>query len=235
METKPLYTTHTAPWPVLALPAPPAFPVLATLYFLDGHYLYKYTDGRGVAHAKFVTAPDLAAAFSGAEQDSGWLPAGVVRAGHGPRGPWFVYSAPAQKVALQIEGEAQPLQVPIPRTVLLGVGQTYYLWALAAKVFGPDAAACKAPFPNVYSDGRICWGTNLPPAADPQKARQAWELFFATPFNRHLVDGKSLATPQDVLLELRTLASVGAHHYLAQDLVTTHRTITQLVAEKLEA
>jgi hypothetical protein len=204
----------------------PAIDFRAALYFLDGTFLFRSRDN-GAWSSKFVTIADVQAAFTGTEQDSGWLPAGIVRAGSSASGKWFVYSAPAQKATITFDGEAEQIRIPLPRTVLVGVGANYYLWTTASAHFDSSATACAAPFPNVHSDGRICWGASTPPRANPEKARLVWDLFFSTPFNGHLVDRKSKAFPADVHLQLRELA--GKKEYPVNDLVSTQAAIKYLV------
>ncbi len=205
---------------------PGTFDAPAALFFLeDGHYLFRYQDEAG-RQSKFVTATDVAAAFSGQDQDSGWLAPGVVRCGYGPRGPWFVYTTPPKKVTVQVlnkkEGSAPQFclhTVPLPRTVLAGVGSTYALWVLKSQGFDPQVVTYHAPFPNVYPDGRICWGQNTPPAAHHHVAEKVWNLFFQTPFNGDLAGGKSNAFPGDVRGQLTHLAARHAHRYPTSDLV----------------
>jgi hypothetical protein len=197
-------------------PELPRIEYQAALLFLDGHYLFLNRTGTGQT-SKFVTASDVAAAFTGSEQDSGWLPAGVVRAGNGPKGKWFVYSTPPQKAEITFEGEEQPITIPLPRLVLLGTGAEYHIWALETKHFDSQAKAYHAPFPNVYTSGKICWGANTPGKADPAKARKSWNLFFSTPFNAHLDGERSKAHPKDVREQLREVA--GKREYPVADLV----------------
>jgi hypothetical protein len=204
----------------------PAIDFQAALYFLDGTFLFRSRERSGWS-TKFVTINDVKAAFTGTEQDSGWLPAGVVRAGAGRHGPWFVYSTPTQKVTISFDGEAETIKIPLPRTVLFGVGATYYLWVMEGAHFNQKSAAYAAPFPNVHADGKICWGASTPPRADPEKARFVWDLFFSTPFNGHLIDKKSKAFPADVRLQLRALA--GKKEYPTGDLIPTQTEIHYLI------
>jgi PRTRC genetic system protein B len=225
-ETMELATMINHPAILGGPPAAPPFPTQGVLYFLDGQYLFCYpTQGGDVS--KFVTARDLAAAFSRVEEDSGWLPAGVVRCGSSVRGRWFVYSAPAQKVEILIGNE--PLTVPIPRTVFLAVGEHHYLWALRTKHFSPDATAYHAPFPNIYPNGMICWGRNKPPAVEVNGARQAWEAFFKTPFNQDLATNKSRSHDSAVDMLLRNLAAEGRRTYPDGDLVEAGGSIGKLI------
>ncbi len=211
----------------------PNFNVQGALYFLDGHYLFRYRNGSGL-ESKFVTAMDVAAAFSGVEQDTGWLAPGIVRTGHVSRGKWFVYSAPPQKVEIQVEGDSlETLTIPIPRTVLAGIGTQFYLWALHSKHFSSDEEAFHAPFPNVHPGGAICWGTNTPGEAEAGRARKTWELFFGTPFNAHLAQNKSEAQPGDVRNLLRSLATQKVHKYPVGDLQPVNRSIDFLIGQML--
>jgi hypothetical protein len=199
----------------------PKFKARAALFFLEGgHYLFRDC-GANQESSKFVTSIDVAAAFSRQEIDTGWLPAGIVRYGHNAKGPWFVYSPPAQKVQVIIGDDH--VAIPIPRTVLVGNGAMYYLMALKGKHFEHQADGYHAPFPNVYIDGRICWGQNTPPEAWPEHARQVWDLFFSTPFNGDLANGKSKQEKTDVRVLLRELGK--ANRYPENDLVEINTTI----------
>lgn len=218
--------------PVLTNPPHTPFRVQAALFFLDaGHYLLRSYDGKNSTTAKFVTAADVSAAFSGQERDTGWIPAGLVRCGNCAAGPMFVYSAPAQKVDIVLNGER--LTIPIPRTVLCGVGSVYYIWAVRSKTFDPQARAYHAPFPNVYSEntrpGRICWGQNTPGDALPERARKLWELFFALPFNSDLASGKSSNYRNNVCALLAYLPNSCPNKFPESDLVSIGETIETLV------
>lgn len=210
----------------VAPPDDPQIDYQAALYFLDGHYLFRSRSGRGWS-SKFVTAWDVKAAFVGKETDSGWLLPGVVRSGSNRSGKWFVYSAPSQKTVISFDGEDGTIKIPLPRTVLIGNGSNYYLWSLVADRFDRNAIAYAAPYPNIHGEGKICWGAATPPRADPERAREVWDLFFSTPFNNHLVDRKSKSHPDDVRLALRE--SAGKREYPINDMQTTGASIGSLV------
>jgi PRTRC genetic system protein B len=229
-------TTYDAPARVmnLALAESGELEAGGVLYFLDGQYLFRRRE-HGAWTSKFLTSEDLEAAFTRSELDTGWLPAGVVRSGRRAAGPFFVYSAPAQKMNIVLADGEPAVRVPIPRTVLLGIGGGYFLWALKDEHFGADAQACRAPFPNVYSDGRICWGSYAPPEALARNARPVWEMFFRTPFNAHLAIGKtkSEAYKRDARDLLRELAERGANKFPAGELVSENSQIAYLIDQVL--
>lgn len=209
----------------------PEFDAVASLHFLgSGHYLFRYLeDGREAS--KFVTAPDVAAAFSMKEIDTGWLPAGMVRTGQNAGGPWFVYSTPPQKVKISLDDNIT-LTVPVPRLALVGIGGSYSLAAMHTKHFDPDALVYEAPFPNVYLGGKICWGTNTPPEAQPENARKVWELFFESHFNADLKEKKSKAHSKDVRDMLRALDHNQARTYPVSDLLSMNISVERW-AEKV--
>ncbi len=177
--------------------SPPLRGADAALYFLpQGHYLFRWREPSGLSGSKFVTADDLQAAFALSERDTGWLPPGIVRAGYGKYGDWFVLFAPPQKIATHLL-DIGSLTIPVPALLLAGTGRSYYLWALAEPL-SPQARIYDAPFPNVHDGGKICWGNNTPPQASPANAQAAWKLFFESPFNGHLVQGKTRRHSDDV-------------------------------------
>lgn len=208
----------------------PKFNVQGILYFGDGDYIFRYPSSNGWM-AKCVTSLDVSAAFSAKELDTGWLPAGVVRTGSNAHGPWYVYSTPPQRVDIVIGDEAA-LTIPIPRVVMAATLSGYYLWALETMHFEPNASAYQAPFPNVSGDGKVCWGLNAAPAVEPQKARAAWEMFFSTPFNQDLSNGKSRSQNNNVTVLLRQLA--GKRSYPVKDLQPFGSSISALVARAIE-
>jgi hypothetical protein len=197
---------------------PETFAFEAALYFLEGHYLFKYP-GPDKLTSKFISHADVVSAFSKEQVDTGWLPTGILRTGHGRKGSWFVYAAPPQAITHNFPGNQ--LTLPIPATVLVGVGKTYCLWALKGAVT-PGSRLFNAPFPNVHGDGRICWGSNPVREAEPGIAPAAWGLFFSSPFNRDLVQGKSKSFPEDIAEQLTNLAATGARKYPLSDLVPYH-------------
>ena len=218
---------------MLSLPPVVRFAYKGALYFLEsGDYLFQEL-GESGRQAKFVRAQDVKAAFNQTEQDSGWMPAGVVRCGHNEQGPWYVYSTPPRgKATIQVDDKQ--LTVPLPRLVMLGVGHSSYLWALKDEHFSRDAQALHAPFPNVDANGGICWGNAHHGEADPTDAKQMFDLFFETVFNADLVDKKSVRFPQDVRKQLWVLHEQKARRYPLEDLKPVKSTIGQLIEHRLK-
>lgn len=115
---------------------------------------------------------------------------------------------------------AEEIYTPMPATVLIGSGPSYYLFAVAEKTITPRSKLYIAPVSNVYSNGRICWGSNRRPAAHHSKAAEIWQLFFETPFNKDLANGK-VEKYADVNDKLRELSAKNAKHYPTDALTVT--------------
>jgi len=210
------------------LPDKPKFPTVATLHFLpSGDFLF--VDHDHGDKSKFLTVNSVVSAFSTYGRDTGWMPAGLVRHGQGNKGAWYVYSAPGQKVEIQVDGQA--LRVPIPRTVLVHYERKVWIWAMNTSAFDPSARAFLAPFPNVYADGHVCWGSNAAPIAEPMKARQVWEMFFKTAFNRDLSNDKCKSYAS--VVELLKLIN-GKSKFPAEELMPARDKISTLVENAIK-
>ena len=215
---------------MLTPPPHPGYPVEAELQFLPaGHFLYRRYTKDGIA-TKFVTAADAAAAFTGAEMDTGWMPIGIVRSGSCKRGIYAVYTAPPQIVSITLttSGDPKIINIPIPATILVGVKTTYYIAVLPDGEFSPKAITAYAPFPNVYQDGTICWGAkNTPKPARPGNMPDVWKKFFDVPFTSELATGKSKRFGDDV--RERLIALNGKRKYPLADLILTGNTVRHWV------
>lgn len=199
--------------------------ILWKLVCTPGQYILHYLEGaeeqfRGVSTAR------LAKAFGSHAVDSGWLPPGVCRWGRQAEGDWMVRFYPASPYTLQFgmpeHTDSFIVTVRLPAMVFAGISDTYYVWAVKDRQFSVQSPLFAVPLSNVWGDGRICYGTNNPPAVSAeawQTIEEAWQLFIASPFIGDLATGKSQAQPQDVRLQL-VKASQSAHkQYPLHDLV----------------
>ena len=177
--------------------------VRAVLCFTgDGHYLFCHADpDTGFVSQKFLAPADVRAALTVRDPDSGWFTNGLVRKGFGTQGDWMVFTRTARTAQMRIqtpEGDDRALTVPLPHLVFLVYGDKSYVWAIRGHAFSPSAVACIAPFPNVYRDGSICWGTNPPPVADPENIEVIWQAFLEAPFNQDLTSDRVRSYRRDV-------------------------------------
>ncbi len=180
----------------------------AALYFLDqAQYLFQYKERSGVHNepartvSKILSAPDVSLAFTRKGFDSGWLGNGVIRAGRNQQGPFYVsFREPRfEKIVFQDKTE---YTIPTPALLMVCARKAFFMAALnvlSQDEFTPKLPVFAAPFPNVDGrGGKICWGGNTSPSIDPMKAGGVMWLFFNSPFNKDLIDGKSIEFPKDV-------------------------------------
>jgi hypothetical protein len=179
----------------------------------------------GTKIEKLISYEALREAASRIPVESGWLPAEVVRWGHGGRlGEWVVaWIAPARYVLELTEGVPGPdekvirVTAPLPGLVLLGGGTDYWIWAQKAERLEVHHELFRCPLPNVMQDAKICWGEVKPPIASPRSIMKAFDVFIKSTFNNHAAPGKSKRYPDDVRELLRELARDNCGYYCAED------------------
>lgn len=185
--------------------------IKAALYLTDlGHYLLKYKSDQasGAVAVKNLREAEVRAAFTGLNADTGWVHPGMVRVGNSATGPFFVFYQPRVLREIQFV-DGLSMNFYMPATMLIGAKDEFYLFALAkTNSFAKEEKLFHAPFPNVHSDGKICWGSNEKPKVDPSKAYQIWNFFFESPFNGELADGKSKEFPKDVREQIKKTGPV---------------------------
>ncbi len=198
----------------------------AALLFVGDQYLFRHKGKEGEISYKFVSPASVRAAFSNETIDTGWL-SGVKRWGIGKRGEWSVVFVPAvrRKLLLADHKSETEIEFPLPALVFLVYGDDLYVWAVK-KEFDPAARAWKAPFPNVYNDGKVCLGGN---SIRGSSALGAIEIFWNSPFNRDLASGHSHSFPNDVREMWRVVAEQNCKRYPSKDLVSAGGTVNEVV------
>lgn len=206
--------------------------VLFKLIAIPGQYiLHTYRNREEIFWG--TSTAKLAKAFGSLAVDSSWLPPGICRWGRQAAGDWMVRWYPPGQYILQFgnpeHASSFSLVVPLPGIVFVGIGKTYYVWSLKEQTFSPQALLYAAPLPNVYSEGKICYGSNSPPAVSSsnwQTVETAWELFVTTPFIADLSSNKSQSHPEDVRDFLRQLAKENRSSYPTEDLIPYANSLT---------
>jgi PRTRC genetic system protein B len=200
-----------------------------SLHFTDGQIFWQ---SHAAGTIKPIAAESVRQAFSKQSIDSGWIPPGVVRWGHGNKGQFMCeWIAPnVYTMTLQLAGEERLIIVPMPSLVWFGQGNNFYIWAAKQKHFTPDAELFAAPVPNVTaSSGIICFGGKNKNRVEKGGFEKAWELFWAMAFNRDHSGGKSQAHKDDVTKQLLALAKAKAKTYPIGDLVPMRTSLNQAV------
>jgi len=196
----------------------------AELLIVAGQYILHYRDEHRQPQIKFLSEESVRQAFSEQEVISGWLPEGIKQWGINTKGTWMIQWIPPAKHTLTLLGKAmpeQPVAIPLPALIFAGVGHTYYVWASAEKEFSTEMPLYQAPLPNLYGDGKVCFGNNTPAPVSAESFQSVWQLFISSPFNGDLAGGKSMRHKTDVRHQL--CASRKKAAYPTNDLVPLKR------------
>ena len=132
-----------------------------------------------------------------------------------------------QLTGVFLEGSENAVRVPLPGMVLIRVTHhqqrpDYKLYAVKRRPKTRDSQLYRAPLPNVFTNGSICWGTVQRVDGDALSGMSlaaGWRQLLGSPFGSHAISGKSRACPQDVREHLRGLHRAGKKRYPTSDLV----------------
>lgn len=176
----------------------------------------------GMSWRQYPVEPEaLATVLADVPRASGLLPQNTLGDGHARGTPFYVLYVPARRATLRMEQQDYP--IPLPPLIWAGCGQDYRIWALGTPDYPDDTRLplFKAPFPNTYDDGHICWGsTDARPVATPKTLAAVLKLFLEESyFNLHVAGGKSLAFPTSVVAQWQALLDSGAEVYPLDDLL----------------
>lgn len=186
-----------------------------------------------------VSAEDIAAALaSNVTFNTGLLtPNTICVLSEGAQRTVVEYRSP-QKTALWLEGSEDPVRVPLPgllliRSITAGRDPDYRLYAVAERPATFDVPLYHAPLPNVYADGRICWGTVARPGPEALAGNDLagdWAQLFGTHFGNHMVHGKSRSYDHDIRRLYLDLEKRRARVYLKREMIPAKRTLASVLA-----
>lgn len=214
----------------------------AALFFLEGHYQLNWREG-GVERTKFLSPAQIGRAFSTKDVfDSGWLETFVLRFARGGKTHKILSVLPAARRKIFItdprpRGEREAdgenaddaileLEIPLPTLLLLGSGQSYYLWATLDETVNQKSKICAAPFPNLDSSGGICFGRNAAPECRLDTIESVWRLILDSPFNNHQAANRCRTHADDARKFLFTLD--GKKTFPKNALIKTQHTADEL-------
>ncbi len=222
--------------------APPA-DAKAALFFLEGNYQLNFREGN-VERTKFLSPAQIGKAFAVSDVfDSGWLGTNILRfallakkrqkiLSVLPTGRRKIYISDPRSVderESDDEGSQNSileLEIPLPTLLLLGCGNNYYLWATLEKEVSEKSKICAAPFPNLDSDGSICFGKNAKPECSLETIEGIWRLILDSPFNNHHAANRCRTYPEDARKLL--LAINGKKTFPKNALIQTRHTVADL-------
>lgn len=221
--------------------APPA-DAKAALFFLEGHYQLNWREA-SVERTKFLSPAQIGRAFSTRDAfDSGWLETNVIRFAQEKKTHKILSLLPAGRRKIFItdprarderetddegaDDSILEIEIPLPTLLLLGSGQSYYLWATLDKIVSQKSKISHAPFPNLDSSGGICFGRNTAPECRLDRLENVWRLILDSPFNNHQAANRCQTHPGDarkLLFELN-----GKKTFPKNALIKTQHTVNEL-------
>lgn len=191
----------------------------ATILIVDGQ-LYYQTHNEGGTNTKAISYRDVRSAFSGVDFDTGWLHYSVRRTGENAQGPWYISLQEPEMQKINLGGDCRVIEVPLPPALFAGFGNHHYVWALPDHtVINEGTELFYMPLPNVYGDGKICWGQNERPSSSAEHALGGWKMFLSAEFGTSLIEDKSKAHPRSVRQQLIDISKQGLKQYPMEDLV----------------
>jgi hypothetical protein len=193
---------------------------LAELRIYESVVLFTRRDGPSWRQYP-VAADQIVSLLGKLPSASGLLPRNTLGNGIKNGAPFYVVYIPAHRARLQMPGRIYT--IPLPPLIWCGCRRDYRVWALGTDAYPDrDVPLYKAPFPNCYTAGGICWGNvrQQIPEATTKTIGQVRTLFLEeSEFNLHVTDHKSLAFPVSVVARWQDLETSGAERYPLDDLM----------------
>ena len=187
----------------------------------------RMTQYNGPTVATYPVSPlDVAAAWTDTPVSSGFLPRDALFWLRRDGADMLAIFVPARQ--WRVTGDDAPYLLPLPPLVFCGWRRSYVVYAVKRRPTSPQTDLYRAPCPNVYTDGRICPGDVPFPVCSAETIYDALSLFLeGSRFNRHLIQGKSAAFPNDVYELWRALD--GKRRFPLAHLVPVQRQLAHLM------
>lgn len=142
-----------------------------------------------------------------------------------------------QKTALFLEGTYAPVIVPMPdmllcrRTTDKGLPE-YRVFAVKHRPSDLKAKLFHVPLPNVYDDGRVCWGSVQQLQAQQltgTNLSEDWKVLLGTRFGSHNAGRRSKSQPDDIRKKYLAMETAKTRVYPKSDLVPANRTLEDVL------
>lgn len=144
---------------------------------------------------------------------------------------------PRQKTALFLEGTDAPVIVPLPELLLFhrttdkGLPD-YRVFAVKARPTNLNAKLFHAPLPNLYEDGRVCWGSVQHLQAQQltgTNLTEDWKVLLGTRFGSHNAGRRSKSHPNDIRKKYLAMEAAKTRVYPKSDLIPANRTLEDVL------
>lgn len=142
-----------------------------------------------------------------------------------------------QKTALFLEGSDAPVIVPMPDMLLLrrtndkGLPD-YRVFAVKDRPSDLKAKLFHVPLPNVYDDGRVCWGSVQHLQAQQltgTSLTEDWKILLGTRFGSHNAGRRSRSHADDIRKKYLAMEAAKTRVYPKSDLLPANRTLEDVL------
>jgi PRTRC genetic system protein B len=139
---------------------------------------------------------------------------------------------PPQRTAVFLEGSEVAVTIPLPGLLLIRTTKKgdpdYDVYAVTERPTSMKTKLYKAPLPNVYESGGVCWGNVRRVSKKALKSvnlADDWQVFLGSQFNGHSAGNKSKSHPKDIRLKLLDLEKKKTQIYPLKDLISANKTL----------
>lgn len=208
-------------------------PLVTLMIYEHAVVLRKHTPGEGMAEYPVDPSQIAQALATKAVFRTGLLSKNTLFVGENGIRRFVIEYRPAQLTGLWLEGDDNPLRVPLPplvmmRTVSGDRNVHYRVYALRGRPRSERARLYNAPLPHV--DGGVCWGSVATPGPDELAGTtltEDWRNFLGSRFGSHSVAGKSKQYRKDIREQYYGL--IGKSVYPMDDLIPTSQRLSDLM------
>ena len=143
---------------------------------------------------------------------------------------------PRKKTAIFLEGSEAAVVIPLPDLLMLRRasdkgGPDYRIFAVKERPTDLKAALYHAPLPNLYDDGRVCWGSVRRENLSGATLEEDWRILLGTPFGSHNCARRSKEFPDDVRKKYLDMERRKSRVYSKRDLLPAKRILEDVLEE----
>ncbi|GIK64427.1 MAG: hypothetical protein BroJett018_22210 [Chloroflexota bacterium] len=142
-----------------------------------------------------------------------------------------------QKTAVFLEGTDAPVIIPMPDILLFrrthdkGIPD-YRVFAVKERPTDLKAKLFHVPLPNIYEDGRVCWGSVQQLQVHQLTGTdltEDWKILLGTRFGSHNAGRRSKSHPDDIRKKYLAMEQAKTRVYPKSDLLPANRTLEDLL------
>lgn len=215
-----------------------ATPRLVLTFYDIGIILQRQDPDTGIFHEYAVNPEQLAATIgNNLTLTTGILDDDIILMNRSKTTTTLVSYRSPRKTGIYLENVTDPLRVPLPGLIMIRITKTgnppiHHVFAVKERPTNFNVKLFRAPLPNIYDSGKICWGNiSTKPLNDQTSLKPDWQELFATQFGNHMVNGSSKRYPYDIRKLLIELNDRKKHHFPTSDLIPVRTRLSDILTD----